>query len=250
MGDQHAGRVRLTGDGVVRGARAMAFAIVSVLLFGMAYGVAAKGAGLDGWAAVLVSAGVFAGASQFAALELWASPVPWLPLVLVTFAVNARHILMGAALYPWFGRLPLRQRLLPAALMTDVNWAQSLQAYDRGERDLGYLLGSGLLLWVTWLAGTGIGAALVDAVAVDLDRFGMDLIFLLFFVCMLTGLRRGRGDDIAWAVAGGTALAAAWLLPPHWHVLTGALAGGIAGMIVDDRRRRAQARASGRASGG
>lgn len=230
--------VRLTQEGVVRGAREMAFAIISVLLFAMAYGVAAKDAGLDGWAAILISAGVFAGASQFAALELLESPVPWLPLVLVVFAVNARHILMGAALYPWFGRVPMAQRLLPAALMTDVNWAQSLQAYDRGERDMGYLLGSGLLLWVTWLAGTALGVVLVEAVAMDFDRFGMDLIFLLFFICMLTGLRRGRGDDIAWAVAGVTALAASWALPPHWHVLTGALAGGIAGMIVHDRRQR------------
>lgn len=232
-------RVRLTTDGMLRGARAMTFALVSVLLFGMAFGVAARGAGLEGWAAVLLSAGVFAGASQFAALDLLASPVPWLPLVLVVFAVNGRHLLMGAALYPWLARLPLRRRLLPAALMTDVNWAQAVMAYDRGERDIGYLVGSGLMLWVTWLAGTGLGAALVEAARIDLDRLGMDLIFLLFFVCMLTGLRRGRGDDIAWAVAGGTALVAAWLLPAHWHVLTGAFAGGLAGLLVDRRRRAA-----------
>ena len=230
-------RVCLTSDGMLRGAKAMLFALVSVVLFGMAFGVAATGAGLDGWAAVLMSGAVLAGASQFAALELMTSPVPWVPLLAVVFAVNARHILMGAALYPWFGRLPFAKRLLPAALMTDINWAQAVQAYDRGERDLGYLLGSGLLLWVTWLAGTALGAALVDAVAVDLDRLGIDLIFLLFFVCMLTGLRRGRSDDIAWAVAGGTALLAWQVLPAHWHVLAGAVAGGVAGLVHHERRR-------------
>ena len=231
------GRVCLTRDGMLRGAKDMLFALVSVVLFAMAFGIAARGAGLEGWAAVLMSGAVFAGASQFAALELMTSPVPWLPLLMVVFAVNARHILMGAALYPWFGRLPFAQRLLPAALMTDINWAQAIQAYDRGERDLGHLVGSGLLLWVTWLAGTAAGAALVDTVSMDLDRLGMDLIFLLFFVCMLTGLRRGRSDDIAWAVAGGTALVAWQVLPAHWHVLAGALAGGVAGLIHHERRR-------------
>jgi 4-azaleucine resistance transporter AzlC len=238
--------VCLTAAGMLRGARAMLFALVSVVLFGMAYGVAARQAGLDGWVAVMVSGAVFAGSSQFAALELLASPVPWLPLVLLVFAVNARHILMGAALYRWFGRLPLRQRFLPAALMTDLNWAQAVQAYDRGERDMGYLVGSGLLLWATWLAGTAAGAALVDAVGFPLEALAIDLVFVIFFVCILTGLRRGRHDDLAWLVAGTTALLAFWLLPANWHVLAGAVAGGIAGMVAEDRRRGATPAAAGR----
>jgi predicted branched-subunit amino acid permease len=223
---------------MVRGAREMLFALVSIVLFAMAFGVAARGAGLEGWATLLMSGVVFAGASQFAALELMASPVPWIPLLTVVFAVNARHILMGAALYPWFGRLPFAQRLLPAGLMTDINWALAVQAYDRGERDMGHLVGSGLLLWVTWLAGTGLGVALVDAVTLDLRRFAIDLVFLLFFVCLLTSLRRGRSDDIAWVVAGATAVVAWHVLPAHWHVLAGAAAGGIAGLLHQERRQR------------
>ena len=233
--------VCLTRAGMARGGRDMLFALVSVFLFAFAFGVAASHAGLDGWAATFLSAAVFAGASQFASLELLVSPVPLIPLLLVVFAVNARHILMGAALYPWFGRLPFAQRLLPAALMTDINWVQAMHAYDRGERDMGYLVGSGLLLWVVWIAGTAVGAALVQTVPFDLDRLGLDLTFLLFFVCMLTGLRRARSDDIAWLAAGASALLAVQILPAHWHVMTGAIVGGIVGLTTQEwlsRRRR------------
>jgi 4-azaleucine resistance transporter AzlC len=234
--------VCLTGAGMLRGARAMLFALVSVVLFGIAFGVAARQAGLEGWAAVLLSGAVFAGSSQFASLEFLRSPVPWLPLLLLVFAVNARHILMGAAMYGWFGRLPFRQRLLPAALMTDLNWATAIQAHDRGERDMGYMIGSGLTLWVTWLAGTALGAALVDSFALPVEALAIDLIFIVFFVCILVGLRRGRIDDLAWLVAGMAALVAYWLLPANWHVLVGALAGGITGMLVQDRQQRRTAR--------
>ncbi len=216
----------------------MLFALVSVILFGMAFGVAAREAGLDGWAAVLLSGAVFAGSSQFASLELLGSPVPWLPLLLLVFAVNARHILMGAAMYGWFGRLPFAQRFLPAALMTDLNWAQAIQAYDRGERDMGYMVGSGLTLWVTWLAGTAAGAALVDTMAFPAEALAIDLVFVVFFVCILVSLRRGRIDDVAWLAAGVAALLSYWLLPANWHVLVGALAGGVTGMLVQDRQRR------------
>ena len=226
--------VCLTRAGMARGARDMLFALVSVFLFAFAFGVAASHAGLGSWAATFLSGTVFAGASQFASLELLVSPVKWIPLLLVVFAVNARHILMGAALYPWFGRLPFAQRLLPAALMTDINWVQAVQAYDRGERDMGYLVGSGLLLWIVWVAGTAVGASLVEAVPFDLDRLGLDLTFLLFFVCMLTGLRRTRRDDIAWVAAGASALLAVQVLPAHWHVMTGAIIGGIVGSATQE----------------
>ena len=69
-----------------------------VLPFGIAFSVAAQQAGLEDLTIIAMSMLVFAGASQFAALELWQSPVPWIPLALVVFAVNARHILMGASL--------------------------------------------------------------------------------------------------------------------------------------------------------
>jgi predicted branched-subunit amino acid permease len=191
---------------------------------------------------VLLSGAVFAGASQFAALELLGSPVPWLPLLLLVFAVNARHILMGAAMYGWFGRLPFVHRLWPAALMTDVNWALSIQAYDQGERDMGYLVGSGLTLWVTWLAGTAAGAALVDTMTLPAEALAIDLVFILFFVSILFGLRRGRIDDLAWLVAGATALVAYWLLPANWHVLVGALAGGVTGMLVQNHGQPSSSR--------
>lgn len=230
--------VCLTGAGMLRGARAMLFALVAVVLFGMAFGVAARQAGVDGWAAVLLSGAVFAGSSQFASLELLGSPIPWLPLLLLVFAVNARHILMGAALYGWFGRLPLAKRFLPAALMTDVNWAKAIQAYDQGERDMGYLVGSGLVLWSTWLISTAAGATLVDSFALPAEALAIDLVFIIFFVCILVGLRRDRIDDTAWLVAGIAALVAYWLLPANWHVLVGAIAGGVAGVIEQNRSQR------------
>ena len=50
-----------------------------------------------GWQlATAMSATVFARASQFAALEFWSMPVAPAPLLLVVFAVNARHILLIA----------------------------------------------------------------------------------------------------------------------------------------------------------
>ena len=79
-----------------------------VMVFGAAFGVAATQAGLAEGVIVTMSALVFAGASQFAALELWGPQVPVLPLMVTVFAINARHLLMGASLHPWLRHLPAR----------------------------------------------------------------------------------------------------------------------------------------------
>ena len=45
-----------------------------------------------------MSAIVFAGGAQFAAIEQWATPVPIAALAFGTLLINCRHMLMGASL--------------------------------------------------------------------------------------------------------------------------------------------------------
>lgn len=77
-----------------------------VIIFGIAFGLAAARTGLSEASSLAMSALVFAGASQFAVLEQWGDQVPLIPLVVTVFAVNARHLLMGATLFPWLRDLP------------------------------------------------------------------------------------------------------------------------------------------------
>ena len=225
-----------TMAGVARGMRDLLPVSVSIVIFGVAFGIAAGSAGLHAWIAVLMSGVVFAGASQFAALDMWQEPVPWVPLMLAVFAINARHLPLGASLYSWCGRLPVLQRYGAMVLLTDANWALSTIAVERGERDVGHIFGGGLTLWLSWTIGTGLGVAIPGITLADVQRYGLDLIFVTFFACTLVGLRRGRIDDLPWLVAGLVALGAVWLLPPNWHVLVGGLAGGVAGMLQKGER--------------
>ena len=54
------------------------------------------------WLEMLLMTGMnFAGGSEFAAVNLWADPLPILLIATVTFMINSRHILMGAAIAPY-----------------------------------------------------------------------------------------------------------------------------------------------------
>ena len=103
-----------------------------VVVFGVAFGLAAAQTGLDNGASLLMSTLVFAGASQFAALDLWGAQVPVVPLIVTVFAINARHLLMGATLYPWLRELPAAKRYGVMMVISDANWAMSMQAFNSG----------------------------------------------------------------------------------------------------------------------
>src|SRR3546814_1316989 len=92
-----------------------------------------------------------------AALDLWSAAPSILVLALATFAINVRHVVMGAALRPWFAQLPSSTAHIALWFMTDVNWAMALAEHRRGERDAAILVGSGVALWLGWVSGSVTG---------------------------------------------------------------------------------------------
>lgn len=222
---------RLDLAGVLTGIRRMAPLSLFVVVFGLAFGVAALARGLSGLEAMLMSGLVFAGASQFAVLELWGADIPLLPLIATTLAINARHLLMGAAMQPWLAHLPPGQRYGSLVLMSDSNWAMAMADRQRGETNIGMLVGGGIMLWVTWLFGTLLGVLFSSGIEAP-ERFGLDVIMGCFLLAMLVGGRRDLSMLLPWTVAALAAIAAMLWLPPHSHVIVGALAGGLTGLML------------------
>ncbi|PHQ15576.1 AzlC family ABC transporter permease [Marinobacter profundi] len=199
-----------------------------VVAFGMAFGLAAVQKGLEPMQAVLMSTTVFAGASQFATLDMWGSQVAVLPLIAVVFAINSRHLLMGASLYPMLKDVAPAKRYAMLLLLTDANWAVSAQEYQNGRRNLEVIIGGGFVLWLAWIVGTLLGVYF-SRLLQDPQSLGLDMVLGCFLLAMALGGNKSPRVLVAWLVAGLSSLAAYYWLPPHTHVVVGALAGGVVG---------------------
>ena len=66
---------------------------------GIAYGVMARQAGLNTWQTVLMSLTVYGGASEMMAAGMVAQGAAVLPIVLTTFILNLRHIIMSTCVF-------------------------------------------------------------------------------------------------------------------------------------------------------
>jgi predicted branched-subunit amino acid permease len=228
--------VVLTRAGWLRGAREILPVCAFVFVLGATFGVAARQAGLGPWLATLMSAAVFAGGAQFAALGLLGPPPAMIPLLLGTLAINSRHLLLGAALAPWLSRLPRWQQMAGVTVLSDANWAQAMRAHAAGERDAGVLVGSGATMWAVWVVGTACGALVARSVP-DVRPFGLDVLLLAFFAAALTDGWRGRSDLFPAAGAAITTVGAGLLGAGDWSVLLGALGGAVTGSWRDENLR-------------
>lgn len=202
-----------------------------VAVFGAAFGLAAVQAGLSDSTIIVMSTTMFAGAAQFAALDLWGTQIPLVPLLLTVFAINARHLLMGASLYPWLRHLNPARRYGIMMVASDANWAMAMQAFSRGLPGLGILFGGGLALWASWIVGTWLGVVLGSTIAAP-QAFGLDMVMGCFLLAMVVGGEKDRQTLIIWAVAALSSLLAWLFLPENSHVVIGAIAGGLTGIFL------------------
>ena len=226
--------VTFTLAGAARGARAILPIVPGAVAFGLVYGFLAGERGLSALEIGLTSMLVFAGASQFLALELWGDPLPLAGLVLGVLVINLRHLLMGPALLPWLVHVRPAQAYASLYFMTDESWGVSVAEQRRGGRDAAYLLGAGLGLYSIWVASTVLGRTVGD-LSFLVENWGLDYLTTAFFVALLAGFWRGRGDAAPWLVAGGIAIAAKAWLPGTWYIILGAVAGSLIGAWRDSR---------------
>lgn len=222
--------------GLWLGARYTLPILPGTAVFGAAFGTIAAQKGLALADAVLMSAFVFAGASQLVAMEIWNNPLTLgaiVTLALVAGVVNMRLLLMGASLRPWLGALPPAQVYPVLLLNTDGSWLIAIRHRGEGGSDAAVLLGSAIALWIVWVPVTMLGY-LLGGLIDDPQRYGIDLVLPMFFVAMLVQLWRGARRAIPWGIAGAVALAVQALVPGYWFIVIGALSGAVAGGFIDE----------------
>lgn len=227
-----------TTAGLADGARMSVTAMPVMALFGAAFGAYAAQKGLTLPETALMSALMFAGASQFVAADIWSHPLSAaviVTLAFVTATVNLRFLLISASLRPWLsGHSPWRT--YPAlAVLTEPGWIMSERYRAQGGTDTAILLGSGIALWLVWIAAT-VAGFLLGALVADQKRYGLDLVLPVFFAVMLVPLWQGPRRAMPWAAAGAVALLVAGFVPGSWYIIAGAVAGCVAAGLSDEPR--------------
>lgn len=203
---------------------------------GLAFGVLAGKAGLTPVEIGLMSLLVYAGSSQFVAVAMLEIGAGSLDVILTTFFINLRHLLMSASLATCLKRVDKKAMALFAYGVTDESFGVNLDRFRSGRWGIGPALVVNHTANLTWFASTvagGLGGGFIPAGAL-----GLDFALLAMFICLLVfQLRRRR----AWLVAFTAAFLSVVLslvLPGNTHVILAAGAAAALGVVLNKERKR------------
>lgn len=209
-----------------RGMREVSPILTGIIPFALILGAQAGQKGMSALEVPMMMGLNFAGGSEFAAVGLWAQPLPVLLIWAMTFMINSRHILMGATMVKYWGNLPRKKICLALFFMTDESWALGIADAQRHQKfSFAYYFGVALSLYIVWVLFGWLGA-LIGPQLGNLEHLGFTMAFPAVFLVLMRGMWRGMRAARPWLVSLIVA-ALVYLCLPHsgWYVIVGTLAG-------------------------
>ena len=143
------------------GLRAGIPVVLGFIPVGIAYAVMARQADIGIFETVLMSASVFAGASQMMAAGMVGQGAAIAAIILATFILNLRHLIMSTCVINRMQGGGKAVRLLAAFGVTDESFA----IFTAGKAEHSgafYFLGLITVTYASWVAGSAIGAVVSD----------------------------------------------------------------------------------------
>jgi 4-azaleucine resistance transporter AzlC len=221
----------MNNDPFREGMKAALPVVLGYLPVGVAFGLLARNAGLTPSEVGLMSLLVYAGASQFLAIEMIFKGMTWLPIVVATFFINLRHFLMSSNLSLYFRntRFPLLGFL--SAQLTDESFAVAISNLPKVNNNPPYLFGLQVTSHLAWVIGS-IGGALFGPF-IKIWEYGLPFALPSLFICLLVFQLKSFHHFWIMAVAGASSLFFKWAFQGNWYILLAALLAGGIGVLVE-----------------
>lgn len=193
--------------------------VMGYIPVGIAFGVLARSVGVSMLHTQLFSLMVFAGASQFMAINLIALGVGMGQIVLTTLLMNFRHFLMSASLSQRLGTQPRSSLPLLAFGVTDEVFSVAMTRKEVLTRHFVWVLQ--LMAYLSWNAGTFAGYWLGDILPPVVQASLGIALYALFVAILLPEMRRSRQVLLLALTAGlsHTLLSRVDLLPAGWNLV-------------------------------
>lgn len=196
-----------------RGLRASLPFTVVAIPFGMLFGVVSTEAGLHVWETMVFTIAVFAGASQFAAIQTMQENAPVVIVLLTALAVNLRMLMYSVALAPHFGTTPLWLRAVMSYFLVDQTFATTIVEVEKNPHltqaeKVAFFFGTVTPIVPAWFAAALAGAIVGRAVP---PEWALDFALPITFLGMVAPMLRSLPHVAAAATGIALSLALAWM---------------------------------------
>lgn len=204
------------------------------LVLGSLLGLFMNQANITSWQAWFNSLFVYAGASQFAMVDMLKSGATFPVIILLTFAVNFRHSLMVASMSPWLMNIRSPLAYFSVFFVTDESWAVSIREIRANSGNIFFFLTATLTLYFTWSSATLLGWHFGELLPQSaLFNLSINFLSLVFFVAILGLLYEGHYQILPWLIAAILSVLLYHTVTQTWHILIAGIVAALIGVFTD-----------------
>ncbi|MBR8700420.1 Inner membrane protein YgaZ [Fusobacterium sp. DD29] len=216
----------------ISGVRASIPACLGVIPVGISIGMLGVRAGLTEIEIILMSVMVMAGSSQLMAISMITQGAALSTIIIGTFFINLRHIVMSSSAMHRIKGTTLFKRLLGAFALCDESFA----VFSLSDNsDYSFLLGSNTALYVSFVGSTVIGSFITSFLPqIVVDSFGIAF-YAAFLGLLVPGIKHNVKLIMLVIITGLLNCIYQCFLPASWSVILSMISGALIGVwLVDD----------------
>ena len=164
----------------IKAALPVAVGMVSV---GISFGLAARQYGMTTLEATMMSLIVVAGSSQFMAINMLSQGASPPVIVVATFLMNIRHLVMSTYVMNRLKGTTLYKKLLLAYVVCDESFTL-FSLSKKQDDDAAYMGGLNIVMYLSWAGGTYLGGLMMNLIPPLLSD-AMGIAIYAAFISML-----------------------------------------------------------------
>lgn len=214
--------------------------LLGYLSIGFAAGVVEKTAGLSIAEIALLSLLLYAGSGQFIAAGMIATSTPAFAIIFTIFFVNLRHLLMSAALSPYFRKYSSWKNMMIGTLLTDETFGVAIHRLAQNDPRLRsndkWMMGLNITAYLNWLFANIAGGLMGEWIP-NPEAFGLDFALPAMFVGLLVlqvASRKTLSKDLIVAISAACiVIAISLVMNGSIAIIAATIIGACIGMVMD-----------------
>ncbi|MDQ0339594.1 4-azaleucine resistance transporter AzlC [Caldalkalibacillus uzonensis] len=234
----------------IQGAKLAFPIVIGYIPIAISYGVIALESGLSLFHTVAMSVFIYAGASQFMAVNMLGLGAGALELIFATFVLNLRHFVMSLFLMHRLRHLPQRWRGILSYGITDESFAVASFKTESGEKDgsenndYGFqgkdhlssymFLGLFLTAYLAWIGGTLLGGLFYMFIPPAIGASMAIALYAMFIGLLIPAIRRSLSAGVIAVISAifCTLFTVGLELPSGWGIVLATLMASLAGIVL------------------
>ena len=162
--------------------------ILGIIPVGVAFAIMARQSGFSILETIMMSATVFAGASQMVSVNMYSQGADLLAIILATFVINLRHLIMSTCIMHKMKSDNVLMKALVSFGITDESFA-IFTNLESEEATIGFFMGLISVTYSTWVLSTVLGAISVKLLpAIIANSLGISL-YAMFIELLIPNVK-------------------------------------------------------------